>query len=348
MSPQQPVPANVRDDEIDLDPDDPLLARAQEALKRQLKETQLRVQEELREKTKLLNDAKQRKEDLGVNLFNFQQQLATLQMELEKSHETHTKVAAQKDAVAERVQELNTQHDEEVNIRQGERLRTDKLQEELDRCASCSELFDGMRTPFHSAATAESCRQAATLHQIEAYHTSMKQEIAVTRRATYKAEESIQNLEKEKGQQDSLIDKLQETLKSLHQHAALVTAQVGSWCRSPQHSAFTAETSVTGTLNHVHPCSWMPRRVRCGPQWRLSSRQRRKWRQCTSKSVSCFHSGIRPCEQSVPVRPLLLPSRQHSTNSKSKISASQMKYIASEKMLWSSRSAHLHVCSPSR
>jgi chromosome segregation ATPase len=69
-------------------------------------------------------------------------------------------------------------------------------------------------------------RQAATLHQIEAYHTSMKQEIAVTRRATYKAEESIQNLEKEKGQQDSLIDKLQETLKSLHQQAALVTAQV--------------------------------------------------------------------------------------------------------------------------
>lgn len=76
------------------------------------------------------------------------------------------------------------------------------------------------------AANVGSCRQAATLHQIEAYHTSMKQEIAVTRRATYKAEESIQNLEKEKGQQDTLIDKLQETLKSLHQQEALLTAQV--------------------------------------------------------------------------------------------------------------------------
>lgn len=128
--------ADVRNDEIDLDPDDPLLARAQEALKRQLAETQQRVQEELREKTKLLNDAKQRKEDLGVNLFNFQQQLATLQMELEKSHETHSKVAAQKDTVAQRVQEVNTQHDEEMNIHQSERLRTDKLQEELDRYVS--------------------------------------------------------------------------------------------------------------------------------------------------------------------------------------------------------------------
>jgi coiled-coil domain-containing protein 40 len=68
------------------------------------------------------------------------------------------------------------------------------------------------------------------LHQIEAYHNSMKQEIAVTRRATYKAEEAIQNLEKEKGQQDTLIDKLQETLKSLHQQAALLTAQVCLAC----------------------------------------------------------------------------------------------------------------------
>ena len=130
------APADIRNDEAQLDPDDPLLARAQEALKRQLKETQQRVQEELREKTKLLSDAKQRKEDLGVNLFNFQQQLATLQMELEKSHETHTKVAAQKDTIAQRVQEVNTQHDDEMNLHQGEKLRADNLQEELDRCVS--------------------------------------------------------------------------------------------------------------------------------------------------------------------------------------------------------------------
>lgn len=130
------APADIRNDEAQLDPDDPLLARAQEALKKQLKETQQRVQEELREKTKLLSDANQRKEDLGVNLFNFQQQLATLQMELEKSHETHTKVAAQKDTIAQRVQEVNTQHDDEMSTHQGEKLRADKLQEELDRCVS--------------------------------------------------------------------------------------------------------------------------------------------------------------------------------------------------------------------
>lgn len=72
-------------------------------------------------------------------------------------------------------------------------------------------------------------RQASTLRQIEAYHASMKQEIAVTRRATYKAEEAIQQLEKDKGHQDTLIDKLQETLKGLHQQAALLTAQVAAF-----------------------------------------------------------------------------------------------------------------------
>jgi len=71
-------------------------------------------------------------------------------------------------------------------------------------------------------------RQAATLRQIESYHLSMKQEIAVTRRATYKAEKAIQQLEKDKGQQDTLIDKLQDTLKGLHQQAALLTVQVSA------------------------------------------------------------------------------------------------------------------------
>lgn len=52
-------------------------------------------------------------------------------------------------------------------------------------------------------------RLGATLRQIEAYNESMKGEIAVTRRAAYAAEEAMQKLEKEKQQQDYLIDDLQ-------------------------------------------------------------------------------------------------------------------------------------------
>lgn len=74
--------------------------------------------------------------------------------------------------------------------------------------------------------THSECRQAATLRSIEEYNREMKNEIAVTRRATYKAEESVQALEKEKRRQDNVIEVLQDTLKGLHQQAALYAAQV--------------------------------------------------------------------------------------------------------------------------
>ena len=42
------------------------------------------------------------------------------------------------------------------------------------------------------------------------YNEEMKDEIMVTRRATYKAEEAVSNLEKDKGRQDLFIDRLME------------------------------------------------------------------------------------------------------------------------------------------
>jgi hypothetical protein len=52
-------------------------------------------------------------------------------------------------------------------------------------------------------------RLGATLRQVEEYNERVKGEIAVTRRATYAAEEAISKMEKEKKEQDLLIDQLQ-------------------------------------------------------------------------------------------------------------------------------------------
>ena len=67
---------------------------------------------------------------------------------------------------------------------------------------------------------------AGTLKQIEAYNEQMKNEIAVTRRATYVAEESVVKMEKEKKEQDMLIDMLQEQMKQQHQQLSLYEAQL--------------------------------------------------------------------------------------------------------------------------
>ena len=56
---------------------------------------------------------------------------------------------------------------------------------------------------------------------MEAYNDQMKGEIAVTRRATYKAEESITQLEGGKRLQDEMIDKLNEQLKRSQEELAL-------------------------------------------------------------------------------------------------------------------------------
>lgn len=45
---------------------------------------------------------------------------------------------------------------------------------------------------------------------MEIYNEEMKDEILVTRRATYKAEEAVSDLEKDKGRQDLFIDRLMD------------------------------------------------------------------------------------------------------------------------------------------
>lgn len=53
-----------------------------------------------------------------------------------------------------------------------------------------------------------------TTGQVEMYNEEMKDEILVTRRATYKAEEAVSGLEKDKGRQDLFIDRLMEQART--------------------------------------------------------------------------------------------------------------------------------------
>lgn len=65
-----------------------------------------------------------------------------------------------------------------------------------------------------------------TLKQVEEYNEVMKSEIAVTRRTTYRAEESVVNLEKQKKGQDLLIDTMNEEIKRLNEQKTLYQAQL--------------------------------------------------------------------------------------------------------------------------
>lgn len=121
-STSDPVDNQIFGEQGGLRPDHPLLRRAQEALKVQFEANRTRLQEELREKANALKvreggllapqrhaagpstalarlrasppqnssqQAKARREALGVELYGFQQNLAKLQLNLETTHQNY-------------------------------------------------------------------------------------------------------------------------------------------------------------------------------------------------------------------------------------------------------------------
>jgi len=144
--------------------------RVQFALEKQLKGafdiSKLRLSEQGEELTR----QRRSREDIGVQLYQVQQQLAKLQMNLEKVHENHAIIAQMREAAEADLAQVRPAYGEQLGEVKEQRLKYEKFQSELDQ--------------LHM-----------TLRQVETYNDQMKSEIAVTRRATYKAEESINTLE---------------------------------------------------------------------------------------------------------------------------------------------------------
>ena len=159
------------------------MERVQFALQKQLKGAYDIAVLKLSEQSEELARQKRRREDVGVQLYQVQQQLAKLQMNLEKVHENHSIISQLREQAEGDLSSAKPTYMEKLRDVKEQRSKYDKYQSELDQLNM-------------------------TLRQVEAYNDQMKSEIAVTRRATYKAEESITALESGKRMQDTLIDNL--------------------------------------------------------------------------------------------------------------------------------------------
>jgi len=184
-----------------LDADDPIMDRIQFALHKQLKGSYDVAMLKVSEQTEELTREKRAREDVGVQLYAVQQQLAKLQMNLEKVHENHAIIGQMRDGAEDDLLKVRAAYEHKYKDAKEHRVKYDQYQGELDQLAM-------------------------TLRQVEAYNEQMKGEIAVTRRATYKAEESINQLEGGKKVQDNMIDKLNENLKRAQEELALHEAQL--------------------------------------------------------------------------------------------------------------------------
>ena len=144
------------DEEGMLEAEDPIMDRIQFALKKQLKGAYDVAALKVSEQTEELTRNKRQREDIGVSLYAVQQQLAKLQMNLEKVHDNHAIIAQMRETAEEDLTKVRAAYEVKYRDAKEHRAKAENYQGELDQLAT-------------------------TLRQVEAYNDQMKGEIAVTR-----------------------------------------------------------------------------------------------------------------------------------------------------------------------
>ena len=151
----------------------PLMKSAQDALVKQLKAQADKLEVRLLDKKADYSYITRDHETQGVQLYSLQQQLATLQVQLEGSHDKYNNL------VDKKLQEIELLKNQEENNAVQQRIK-DEHDKQL-------KTYEKDR---------ESLRE--TIRQIQKYNEETKGEIALKRRATYKIEQGMQEVEKVK------------------------------------------------------------------------------------------------------------------------------------------------------
>eukprot|EP00760_Papus_ankaliazontas_P029424 PhM_4_TR4241/c0_g1_i1/m.15111 len=192
---------DVLSDVSDLDPESDILApvqrRIEAHLQKHLEDLTLRMHEANNDAGRL----KQRREDVGVELYSVQQHLAKLQETLESGHDNLVALQRLRDEKEKERDKLLVQYDDSKKRIDELRKKYYRHQTELDKLSE-------------------------TLLRVEQFNAQIQSEIQIERRATYKAEDDVAKMERVKQKQDFLIDALNERIKMLGEQLALYTHQL--------------------------------------------------------------------------------------------------------------------------
>ena len=158
-------------------PQNPATDRLQSALKAQLVKTRDRIQRELREDQDGLRQVKKDREDCGVELYGMQQQLALLQKKLDETEEKHTNNIHERQGIDGRLIGLRDELKSQIAKKHDLVKRVSKRKDDLDAVES-------------------------SLRQAQKFNQEAKKEVAITKCAASKAEETVKGAEKGKEAQD--------------------------------------------------------------------------------------------------------------------------------------------------
>ncbi|KAJ3200819.1 Coiled-coil domain-containing protein 40 [Entophlyctis luteolus] len=201
------IPANLDEDDTDfeddtlMDPDNPLMERVQAALLKQLSEKEGKLSIEIKEKEEAVRKALKKREEIGVELYATQQQLARMQALLEGAQDNIAIIKNYREESERALSHTLTQYKEEIQKRSAHAENLEKHRQELDKIS-------------------------ITLKQVDLYNDELRSKILVAKRTTLKAEEDIVRQEAEKKRQDYFIDNLSDRLRRLQERRALFETQL--------------------------------------------------------------------------------------------------------------------------
>ncbi|KFQ98647.1 Coiled-coil domain-containing protein 40, partial [Nipponia nippon] len=183
-----------------LDPEHPLMRRFQAALKNYLTKQMEKVNLELQELRTATKKGKAQREELGVILYGAQQQLAHLQMELEKSHDRCSQAATARQQLEEELEGLRLAYKKMCQNTDDERKKVSAMQTQIENLA------------LH-------------LFYMQNMDQDMRHNILLMKQSTKKAEAEKVQAEVEKKKQDLLVDRLTRKAYELQEQIALFEAQ---------------------------------------------------------------------------------------------------------------------------
>ncbi|KAK7194746.1 BRE1 E3 ubiquitin ligase [Novymonas esmeraldas] len=202
-SPDESVAYDSDSDVSEMDPESDVLAPVQRRIEEQLRKHLLELSQQIHETSNELASVEKEREGCGVDLYNAQQHLATLQKTLEGYHEKHAGI--------------QQQHEDKLRAREELSAAADSAQKKVDD-------MQKQYSRYHD----ELAKLTETLTKVERFNQELKDEVELERRAAHKTEDDITNLEKAKLRQDALILSMQERIKTLESESATLDEQVGN------------------------------------------------------------------------------------------------------------------------
>ncbi|KAI9355978.1 hypothetical protein DFJ73DRAFT_249949 [Zopfochytrium polystomum] len=215
----------IGDDAI-MDPDNPLMKRVQDALLRQLTEQDQKLTMEIKDKEEACRKTVKKREEIGVELYNTQQQLARLQAMLEGAQDNMALIKNYREESERTLSHTALQHTEERKKKNGHKQNLDRHKQELESISR-------------------------TLKQVDLYNEELRSKILVAKRTTLKAEDDIVKAESEKKRQDYYIDHLTDQLRRLQERRALYETQLIAQQKETTSAMETLQDAAT-EMDAIH------------------------------------------------------------------------------------------------